>query len=492
MTDSRKSSGPPLASRLARKICDFDEQSATEFALSQARASIIDTVAVTLAGVPEPCTQALLRTPGLCSAPGDALVFGTDRRTSALDATFVNGTASHALDYDDFSGVLGGHQSVPLVAALLAAGEERKATGKQVLLAYLVGVEVEIRLARAVNYHHYDKGWHPTSTLGTIGAAAAASHLLGLDEQSTAMALAIAPSLSSGLKANFGTMTKPLHIGQCGRNGLMAALLAENGFDANPFVFEHHQGFFNVFNGPGLFDADKVLAGWGAPLEVEAKSIGLKQFPCCGSTHPAIMMMLALVREEGIRAADVARLEIMPHGRRLRHTNTPRPETPLQAKFSVQYAVVRALIDGAVRLKDFEGDAHLEPEVTRLLGVTEARPHPDMADDGAEQWGAEVAVTLREGRRVSRRVDDLVGRGGDNPMSNEELWEKFSDCAARSLPREQIAPLFERLETLDTVADVNQVTRLAEVSHLHDRQHAGRVSFAPSGGQDVPETTWVP
>src|SRR6185503_7278599 len=159
----------------------------------------------------------------------------------------------------------------------------------------------------------------------------------------------------------------------------MAELLAENGFDANPFVFEHHQGFFNVFNGPGLFDADKVLAGWGAPLEVEAKSIGLKQFPCCGSTHPAIMMMLALVREEGIRAADVARLEIMPHGRRLRHTNTPRPETPLQAKFSVQYAVVRALIDGAVRLKDFEGDAHLEPEVTRLLGVTEARPHPDMA-----------------------------------------------------------------------------------------------------------------
>jgi 2-methylcitrate dehydratase PrpD len=466
MPQNRTSRPSPtaLASDLAEKICAFDETSATGTALAKARESIIDTVAVTLAGLPEPCTQLILKTPGVAAAPGRSLIFGTDRRTSALDATLVNGTASHALDYDDFSGVLGGHQSVPLVAALFALGEERRASGRDLLLAYLVGVETEIRLARAVNYHHYDKGWHPTSTLGTIGAAAAGARLLRLDAQRTAMALSIAPSLSSGLKANFGTMTKPLHIGQCGRNGLFAALLAEGGFKANPGVFEHHQGFFNVFNGPGLFDIDKALDGWGAPLEIEHASIGLKQFPCCGSTHPAIMMMLALVREEGVCAEHVRHIEILPHARRLRHTNTPRPETPLQAKFSVQYAVVRALVDGAVRLKDFEGDRHLEPEICRLLSVTEARAHPDMADDAPEQWGAEVIVTLDGGRRVSRRVDNLVGRGGDNPMSRAELWEKFSDCAGRALPPEQIAPLFECLETLDGVEDVNRVTSLAHVS----------------------------
>jgi 2-methylcitrate dehydratase PrpD len=482
----------PLALALAERICGFDERGATERALAQARTAIIDTTAVTLAGIPERCTQILLDTPGVCDAAGKSLVFGTHVRTSALDATFVNGTASHALDYDDFSGVMGGHQSVPLVAALFAAGEERNATGKQLLLAYLVGVETEIRLARSVNFHHYDKGWHPTATLGTIGAAAAVAHLLCLDAQRTAFALAIAASLSSGLKANFGTMTKPLHIGHCGRNGLLAALLAERGLDANPSVFEHHQGFFNVFNGPGNFDAGKLLAGWGAPLEVEHKSIALKQFPCCGSTHPAVMMALNLRREEAIRPDDVQRIEVMPHGRRLRHTNTPRPLTPLQAKFSVQYAVVRALLDGTVRLEDFEGVAHLEPAVTRLLAVTEARPHPDMADDAEQQWGAEVIVTLTDGRKLSRRVDDLVGRGGDNPMSEDELWEKFSDCAGRSLPREQIAPLFERLQTLHAADDVSQVTQLAEVSALCDSRRKAPISFAHRDEQEAPETTWVP
>jgi 2-methylcitrate dehydratase PrpD len=478
MRDERDQGGNPIALGLGERISRFSAGNATERALAQARTAIIDTLAVTLAGIPERCTQILLGTPGVCAAQGNSLVLGTQVRTSALDATLVNGTASHALDYDDFSGVLGGHQSVPLLAALLAVGEERKATGQQLLLAYLVGVETEIRLARAVNFVHYDKGWHPTATLGTIGAAAAVSRLIRLDAARTATALAIAASLSSGLKANFGTMTKPLHIGHCGRDGLLAALLAERGFDANRSIFEHHQGFFNAFNGPGNFDACKVLAGWGAPLEVEDKSIALKQFPCCGSTHPAIMMALKLAHEEKVRADDVLRLEILPHGRRLRHTNTPLPETPLQAKFSVQYVVVRALLDRSVRLKDFEEEAYREPAVMRLLAVTEARPHPDMADDSEQQWGAEVIVTLKDGRRLSRRIDELVGRGGDNPMSEGELWEKFSDCAARSLPRERIAPLFERLATLDSVGDVNQVTRLAEVGAHNDRRSDGPISFA--------------
>jgi 2-methylcitrate dehydratase PrpD len=400
----------------------------------------------------------------VAAAPGVSLIFGGSRRTSALDATLINGTASHALDYDDFSSVMGGHQSVPLIALLFALGEERHASGRQVMAAYIIGIETEIRIARAVNYHHYDKGWHPTATLGVLGAAAAAAHLMALDQAKTTTALAIAASLANGLKANFGTMVKPLHVGHSARNGLFAALLAEGGFDANAEVFEHHQGFLNVFNGPGNFDAERMLADWAAPLEIEDASIALKQFPCCGSTHPAITMMLDLVREEGIRADDVARVEVMPHRRRLRHTNKPDPRTSLEAKFSVQYVVVRALVDGAVRLKDFEGDAYLDPAVRRILAVTEARPHPDMADDAPQQWGAEVIVTLRDGRRLSRSVEELVGRGGDNPMSTAELWDKFQDCAERALPRAQIAPLFEKLQIFDSVADIGEVTALLEVA----------------------------
>lgn len=454
---------PTLVQELARRVLDFDKRQLTARAILQAKAGILDTIGVTLAGYPEPCTQILLKTPGVATAPGPALIFGSSRRTSVLDAALINGTASHALDFDDFSGVMGGHHSVPLVSTLIALAEERGGSGVDLITAYVVGVEVQIRLARAVNFHHYDKGWHPTSTLGVFGATAAACHFMKLNQAQTTMALCIAASLSSGLKANFGTMTKPLHVGQCSRNGVLAALLAERGFDAASDVFEHRQGFLNVFNGPGKFDTDKLFENWGDPWEVEAKSIALKQFPCCGSTHPAIAMALRLRREERIEIADVARIEILPHGRRLRHTNTPHPATSLEAKFSVQYVVARALSDGTVRLKDFEGEAHLDPKIQHLLNLTTADPHPDMADDAEDQWGAEVIVTLRNGNRHARRIDNLVGRGGDNPMSSDEMWNKFSDCAMRSLPRNQVASLFEQLEAVEKVASIAQVTRLLEV-----------------------------
>jgi len=202
-------------------------------------------------------------------------------------------------------------------------------------------------------------------------------------------------------------------------------------------------------------------------------------------------MALALRREEKIKTTDIARIEVLPHGRRLRHTNTPHPQSPLEAKFSVQYVVARALHGGVPKLKHFEGEAYADPEITRLLDLTTASPHPDMADDAEEQWGAEVIVTTNDGRKLSRRIDNLVGRGGDNPMDAGEMWDKFSDCASRSLPREQIAPLFERLETFEKVSDIAQVTQLLQVSHLH-RAPAKKMVFAARGEHEAQETTWVP
>lgn len=478
----------PIALRLAECVSALSRRDLTPRAISVARTGIIDTLGVTLAGVPEACTQIMLRTPGVATAPGAALVFGTARRTSALDAALVNGAASHALDYDDFSSDLGGHQSVPLVPPLFALAEERGASGMQVLLAYVAGMEAMIRLARAVNFVHYDKGWHPTATLGVFGAAAACGHLIGLDKRRLATALSLAASMASGLKANFGSMTKPFHVGHCARNGLLAALMAEQGFEARHGVMEHKQGFLDVYNGPGLHDAGKIFADWAKPLEVEAPGIALKQFPCCGSTHPAIAMMLKLAREERITAADVARIEILPHARRMPHTDNPWPVTPLQAKFSVQYAVVRALISGAPKMAHFEGEAALEPDVQRLLALVTTAPHPDMPRDGADQWGAEVIVTTHDGRHLSRRVNQMVGRGGDNPMSSSELWDKFTDCAERGIPRENVAPLFDKLEALEETVDIREITRL-----LEKPQPAAAPRFAGVEREGVPlETSWVP
>lgn len=446
--------------RIAARVSSFDLSQITPKAINLARIAIIDTIGVTLAGSLEPCTTNLLRTPGVASTPGVCTVFGTNKKTSALDATFVNGTASHALDYDDFSQPMGGHQSVPLVATLIALAEERGFSGLQLIQSYVIGIETEIRLARAVNFYHYDKGWHPTATLGVFGAAAAAGHMLGLNEKKLTTALAIAASFASGLKANFGTMVKPLHVGQSARNGLLAALLSEADYDANPQALEDKQGFLNCFNGPDNFNIENIFRNWADPLEILSPSMGLKQFPCCGSAIPAAAMAIKLHHEENLNPAQITSIEVMPHSRRLKHTNNPDPQTSLAAKFSVQYIVGRALLSGALRLGDFEREAHFDADVRALMAKMQTKSHPDMPDDSPDQFGAEIIVTLSDGRSLSRRINSLVGRGGNDPLSSEELWEKFSDCARRVMTEDRVLRAYNSLNTLEKIDDIRQITAL--------------------------------
>ncbi len=489
------SNPPPVATRIAERICAFREEDLTPKSIAEARTAIIDTVACTLSGIPEPCVQILLKTPGVAEAAGPSLIFGTNRRTSALDAALINGVASHALDYDDVSGIFGGHHSVPVTAPVFALGEQLKITGKQALAAYVIGVETEIRIARSVHFHHYDKGWHPTATLGVFGAAAAAAWLLKLDVATTARAIALAASFGSGIKANFGTMTKPMHVGHTARSGLFAALAASQGFESNPGVFEHKQGWFEVYNGKGTYDAERIFEAWGAPWEIEnTQNNGLKQFPCCGSTHPAITMALKLVKEEQVKPDQLTGIEILAHKRRLPHTDNPDPRTPLQAKFSIQYAVARALADGQVKIRDFEGNAMMEDRVRRLLPMIKTGAHPDMPEESPNQFGSEVIVTMNDGRRLSRRIDHLVCRGGDYPMTTEELFEKFEDCGHSVLAHDQLMPLFERLETLDKVADLSQVTKLIE-PRLTPSQYAEKLQAGATSGTSMAahqENRWVP
>ena len=294
---------------------------------------------------------------------------------------------------------MGGHHSAPVTAPIFALGEQLKVSGRQALAAYIIGVETEVRLSRAVNFHHYDKGWHPTATLGTFGAAAAAAHLLELDVARTARALALAASFASGIKANFGTMTKPLHVGHIGRNGLFAALIAAaRASNPIPPRSSTSRAGSRCSTARATIGPSCMFANWGSPWEIETAEMGLKQFPCCGSTHPAIAMMLALVREEGVTADAVQAIEILAHRRRLPHTNNPDPRTPLAGKFSIQYCTARALADGAVRLRDFEGEAVMEERVRRLL--------PHHHDRAASRYARRQpqAVRRRGGRHHARRT----------------------------------------------------------------------------------------
>ena len=453
-----------IAKELARRIKAFRYDDLPDDAVTWAKTAILDTVGVTLAGAGEDCVGMVRKI--LVPSPGPCLIFGQSIRVGALDAALVNGVASHALDFDDLGHSIGGHPSVPLVPAIIALGESLGespgdslgSSGRDALTAYVAGFEVQSRIGRAANFHHYEKGWHPTATLGIFGTVAAASHMLDLSEDQTATALGLAVSLASGVKANFGTMTKPLHIGHSVRNGVQAALLAREGFTANTEAFEAQQGFFNVFNGPGNFDADKIFANWAEPLDIVDPGLGLKQFPCCGSTHAAINCMLELAGDQGLNPEDAARIEVLVHPRCLPHTDNPDPKSGLEAKFSMQYVTARALTDGRIGFDHFEGEAYDDPGPRKLMALIGVGEHPDMRAESENQLGAEVIVTTRDGNRLSARIDHQIGRGPANPMSPDELLAKFEDCALRALPGERIRPLFEMLENMEAVQSMTDLT----------------------------------
>ena len=314
-----------LATQIAHRIHALDYEDITPEALRWTASAFVDTVGVTLAGIREDGPQILLRVPGIAAAPGPALILGTDRRTSVLDAALVNGVACHALDYDDVAGSMGGHPSAMLVPALIPLAEMLGSSGRDLVTAYVVGFETECRIARGVHHHHYDKGWHPTATLGIFGTVAGAARLLHLSIDHTAIALGMAASFAAGLKANFGTMTKPLHVGHGIRDGLFAALMAKEGFTANPGAFEHKQGFLNVFNGPGTYDTARILDEWYDPFECGgAGDPGLKPYPCCGSTHPSIGRMIELAHRH-----DLTTRPRRPHHR---HAACPPPAAHRQPR----------------------------------------------------------------------------------------------------------------------------------------------------------------
>jgi 2-methylcitrate dehydratase PrpD len=440
---------------IAERIAAITYAGLPQQAVDWAKLAILDTVGVTLAGASEPCAEIAGRVAG--DSAGPCLIFGAGRRAPALDAALINGTAAHALDFDDVSNSLGGHPSAPILPALFALAEILDCDGRGFIAAYVAGFETETRIARGVHFHHYEKGWHPTATLGVFGATAACCHLYGLDRARTAQALAIAASLASGIKANFGTMTKPLHVGHTARSGLFAAQLAREGFTANPAALEHKQGFLLVFNGAGHFDADKILQNWGEPYDIVRPGLGVKQHPCCGSTHPAIDAMLELRREHPIAPERIARIDCWTHPRRLAHTDRPDPQTGLDAKFSVQYCVARALLSGRIVLEDFDGGAYRDPATRALMGRLHAAPHPEMDAASGEHLGAEIRITFDDGHTIAQRIGAALGRGPDNPLPADALTGKFANCAGRALPSARVERLQRTLLQLDEAASLRDV-----------------------------------
>jgi len=453
-----------IAVELANRIVDFHFEQLPEEAITSAKLAILDTLGVTLAGAKEKPTAILLRVLELAHLQGESLIIGGHKRTNCLDAALLNGTSAHALDFDDISDAMGGHPSAPILPALIALGERLGAGGAQLLNAYVIGFETEVKIARAVNFHHYQKGWHPTATLGVFGTAAACARLLELNQQQVANALALSVSLSAGVKANFGTMTKPLHVGNSARNGLFAALLSSQGFTASTDAFEHQQGFLNVFNGQGTFEIKKIFDGWGDPLEIVSPGIAIKQYPCCASTHPAIDASIQIIRSQKFDLDSISRIDVWIHARRLEHTNRPDPQDAMAAKFSLQYCVARALMHGNMLLQYFEGQAFRDSAARKLTEKVHVAAYDGTRFDTNNAYGAEVQITLQDGKSISKKLDAPLGQTLADPLLPKLLAEKFDNCARATLSTERVEEIKKTVADLQTLTDIRKLTKLLEVN----------------------------
>jgi len=444
-----------LLRALADRISQVTYDALPSQAVDVAKQGILDTVGVTLAGARDETTCVVASVLRKTAAAGPALIFGTSDHVDVLSAALINGTASHALDFDDCSNSLGGHPSAPILPALWAIAPG--SSGKAFIAAYAAGVECETRFARAVNFHHYDKGWHPTATLGTFGSTAACGHLLALSPDQLAAALALAASMASGIKANFGTMTKPFHVGHTTRNGLLAALLAKEGMTANAGALEHPQGFFAVYNGAGNFNADRLLDHWGDPFDLVDPGIAFKRHPCCGSTHPAVDAMLYMREAHRLSPERVAKVESWTHPRRLQHTNRSDPQSGLDGKFSIQYVLARALAHGIVSMEHFSDEAVRDPATRALMTRVHAAPDPAAKRETNDHFYCRLKITTTAGETFEHFVDRPVGRDRDHPLPPGALEAKFRDCAKTVLDGKAVETVLAQCRALETILDMSDV-----------------------------------
>jgi 2-methylcitrate dehydratase PrpD len=405
------------------------ETAISEEARQRASIAFIDTCGVMLAGASEPAARIAQSIAGDEGA-GDCHVGGTTITTSAALAAFANGVAAHALDYDDMCFVSLAHPSCVLVPALLAAGEITGANARTILDAYVIAFEIECRLGLVMNPRHYhQRGWHCTSSIGTIGAAAAVARVLGLDVVATRHALGIAASSACGLKENLGSMVKPLHAGMAARNGVTAAQLARRGFTASPHALDGPQGYLAAMDSEQA-SLDAAVADLGTRWEITESGVTVKLYPSCAATHPPLDALTTIVRRERFTADQVVAIDVEVDSMTPRLLIHPDPSTGLEAKFSMPFCAAAAVVFPRIGIDTFTPETIHHPDVQALMPRVSPRPNTAF-DTAAPLSQARVTVRLRDGREWSEHADGA--RGYPGRLSDEELSAKFEDCAARAL-----------------------------------------------------------
>jgi len=412
------------------------------------RAGFVDAVATMIAGRDEPVVGIVRQIVAARRSAADEarVLFGTGR-ASAADAALINATAAHALDYDDVA--LGGHPSAVLVPAVLAEGEHLDASGADALRAYLVGYEVWAELLSREPDAYHLKGWHPTAVMGTVGAAAAVAHLHKLSPAVCRNALAIAASMASGLVANFGTMTKPLHAGRAAACAIEAVRLAAMGLNAAPDAFEHPAGFLAALSPKGRAERERAAPGLGRQLRILDSGLSIKKYPMCYSAHRVIDALLDIAKAHDLKPQDVERIDATIGAAQASMLRNHAPATGLEAKFSLEFAVASALVArkvGLAQLTDaFVAQAPLR-ELMGKVGIATVDTHCPIEPVFA--LNDRVVLELRDGRKLDSGEIRFARGNAKLPLREEELKAKFLDCVS-SAERLDADSLYRVLTRLD-------------------------------------------
>jgi 2-methylcitrate dehydratase PrpD len=428
---------------------------------------VLDTVGVALAGSIEPAARIVRETIAITAdrkpeAETDSrgrflscAIWGARARASAPDAALANGTAAHALDYDDMCFVSLAHPSAPLVPAVMAAAEVAGASGRAVLDAYVVGFEIQARLGRLMNPRHYQRGWHCTSTLGTISAASGAARLLGLDARAAAHALAIAASSASGVKENFGTMVKPLHAGLASRAGVMAALLAKGGLTGSASAIDGAQGFLHALDSE-RDDLAGETGDLGSRWEILDTGVTVKLYPSCAGTHPTLDALLDLRARHAFTHEEVDRIDVDVDPIVPTILIYDRPASALEAKFSLPFCAAAAVVFGGVGIDTFDAERIRDPRVAALMPRVTMRVDDAIGRGKPALTEARVRVRLADGRVLAQDAHGARGYPA-NPAADEELAAKVHACARRALTAPEAETAFRAIRAIEDVHNVRDV-----------------------------------
>jgi 2-methylcitrate dehydratase PrpD len=423
-------------------------------AVSATKRHILDCAGVALAATMEPAGRIVVDITREQGGEPRAAILGTTLRTGVVAAAWANGALAHLLDFDDtgFS-----HPTACILPAALAMAEEAGATGGELVAAVCVGLEVFERMSSSGRQYEHGlrgRGFHPTSLYGCSAAAAGAGSIAGLNPRQMGVAIGLAAANAGGLTQHFGTWGKGIHAGNAARAGVTAVLLARKDYVADPAGLEGDYGFYSAFHGDGNYNFDKMADGLGTHWSIVDPGLTIKRYPCCGGNLRALDAAAALVTEHDIHIDDVERLEVDVHPDLLVIVRFHKPSDGFRGKFSIDYVLAAMLLDRRVDLDTF-ADAYCNaPRMRAALEKIVVNAHPEWAHDAASRRRAPVTITMKDGRTFTQEVGKVRGSPG-NPMTRDELVEKYRACAGRALKGEGLERSIVALESLETIPAVD-------------------------------------